>query len=839
MLHNIQARNFLSIQQADVHMTRLNLIVGPNSSGKSALLKALRALTTHWSAQGRGRYQNGSDDSVFVFPLQGGVAASFSQVLNDSKRRNRDITAPIPTIDLSAVVSSDDGVVLTWDRGGVRENHATSGGYVSVGYQIERVVASETPRIASHTYSFQAFDPFRAHSSQEEYWDDEEFESATRPDIYWDPPYLERSFHPIEVESSRNTESAREVAQWLGSGTETPLWRWTEQIHRIPDVDGVFSSERPILFQIVMSDNSDIEWFGELQISEPMMVPHRKVDPVTGLIEGVMIALSQLRASRKLVGSSLAHYALDGRADDIDDEGLPSDFSLNQPLSENTIRLGTEVIEEIADGQTHGLPRFLWEATFGRPVGFGESALNALLDNFQGQTPNHSDLQDAIDSAVGVASETVLSLILRIFEDPGFRKYLLATESAAMSESSSSDDRNPKNVYLAAFKYEPFFAAVARAIDDFEGSIADRALALSCVSMLSIAAPHRLRGEVWRRIESEQVDIPAIYFAMGLSEVDSSKIQSKNYLPASLYLKYVGRVGSDKTMNFAHRNFSSEEASGATDERFRFSAPPARELPDISLGIASDSVKRWATNVAHIEALRLPSPFSPIDEDRRVSPDGANSIQLIERYGKTKVALSPLPPGARSNRKRADQNDRDLNTCLGVWLKHLGLISRFRQRPVNYGGNRLFVKTPHAEKLHDLSQVGSGVAQVLPILLAPLLIDPGETVVLEEPEAHLHPAAQMALADFLVACAASGRQIITETHSEHIVNRVRRRIAEGHLSGLDAQMLGVEVGEEGTTYVPNAFAEDGSFLGEWPKGFLGVSLDEAIEFSKLRRLMPE
>lgn len=75
----------------------------------------------------------------------------------------------------------------------------------------------------------------------------------------------------------------------------------------------------------------------------------------------------------------------------------------------------------------------------------------------------------------------------------------------------------------------------------------------------------------------------------------------------------------------------------------------------------------------------------------------------------------------------------------------------------------------------DVFEVGSGIGQVLPVVAICLLSKPGEVVCIEEPEAHLHPSAQAYLADFLLAMAASGRQIIVETHSPNIIDRLRLR----------------------------------------------------------------
>ena len=78
----------------------------------------------------------------------------------------------------------------------------------------------------------------------------------------------------------------------------------------------------------------------------------------------------------------------------------------------------------------------------------------------------------------------------------------------------------------------------------------------------------------------------------------------------------------------------------------------------------------------------------------------------------------------------------------------------------------------------NIADVGFGVSQVLPIIIEGLSILPEQTLILEQPEIHLHPNMQMCLADFLISLVKSGKQVIVETHSDHIINRLIRRMME-------------------------------------------------------------
>ena len=85
---------------------------------------------------------------------------------------------------------------------------------------------------------------------------------------------------------------------------------------------------------------------------------------------------------------------------------------------------------------------------------------------------------------------------------------------------------------------------------------------------------------------------------------------------------------------------------------------------------------------------------------------------------------------------------------------------------------------PKRNEAVTIADVGFGVSQLLPILVLGLRAENSSLLLLEQPEIHLHPRLQANLADFLLTLADQGQRIIVETHSDHFINRLRRRIAE-------------------------------------------------------------
>ena len=129
-----------------------------------------------------------------------------------------------------------------------------------------------------------------------------------------------------------------------------------------------------------------------------------------------------------------------------------------------------------------------------------------------------------------------------------------------------------------------------------------------------------------------------------------------------------------------------------------------------------------------------------------------------------------------------------------------------------------------------IADVGFGVSQLLPILVLGLRSDESSILLLEQPEIHLHPKLQANLADFLLTLAAQGRRIVVETHSDHFINRLRRRIAEDPSDELrnKVNIWFVQPPEEGIGASIEPLRVDSfGVIENWPPGFLPESTDEA------------
>ena len=170
-----------------------------------------------------------------------------------------------------------------------------------------------------------------------------------------------------------------------------------------------------------------------------------------------------------------------------------------------------------------------------------------------------------------------------------------------------------------------------------------------------------------------------------------------------------------------------------------------------------------------------------------------------------------------------------LSDALSSWLSYIGVAIDVHSDDLGKIGHKLQVKTTSTGSMLDLTNVGVGVSQVMPIVVMALLAPAGSVLIFEQPELHLHPKVQSRLADFFLAMALSGRQCIVETHSEYMINRMRRRIAEAKDPGVNrlCRLFFVEQSSEGDTRCRPVNISRFGALEEWPDGFFDQTQEEA------------
>ncbi len=168
------------------------------------------------------------------------------------------------------------------------------------------------------------------------------------------------------------------------------------------------------------------------------------------------------------------------------------------------------------------------------------------------------------------------------------------------------------------------------------------------------------------------------------------------------------------------------------------------------------------------------------------------------------------------------------------WLQRLDLIDSYRIQPnLNKKGSYDVRVTKHKGGPEvRLTDVGFGVSQVFPVLVDCYYAREGSILILEQPEAHLHPKVQSELADVLIDVVKNRNiQIILESHSEHLLHRLTRRIAEGEISADAMALYSCQI-NDGTSQIEPLKMDEYGNVSNWPRDFFGDDAGDVVERAK-------
>ncbi len=130
----------------------------------------------------------------------------------------------------------------------------------------------------------------------------------------------------------------------------------------------------------------------------------------------------------------------------------------------------------------------------------------------------------------------------------------------------------------------------------------------------------------------------------------------------------------------------------------------------------------------------------------------------------------------------------------------------------------------------NIADVGFGVSQALPVLVALHVAQPGQLVYLEQPEIHLHPRAQWEMAHMLADAANRGVHVVVETHSSLLLLGIQTLVAQDVISKEKVKLHWFTRNSEGNTEIKSADLTETGGFGDWPENFADVSLSAQIEY---------
>lgn len=279
----------------------------------------------------------------------------------------------------------------------------------------------------------------------------------------------------------------------------------------------------------------------------------------------------------------------------------------------------------------------------------------------------------------------------------------------------------------------------------------------------------------------------------------------------------------------------------STGGDFQFRRMPGRawDLPSpVRYYGFPDQVKAYYQNAGFLADFELALEeffgrvyyLGPLREypQRQYTWAGAQPADMGQRGEKVVDAILASRERGEKISRGAGRKRFTVEEYVAWWLRELGLIHDFSVEPITDDSNlyRVWVrKTPGASRVL-ITDVGFGVSQILPVIALCYYVPEGSTIILEQPEIHLHPAVQAGLADvFVDAMRVRGVQIVLESHSEHLLRRLQRRIAEEKLTGEEVALYFCEA-TEGRSRATELELDIFGRIENWPEGFFGDEFTE-------------
>jgi|SRR5579885_100262 predicted ATPase len=219
------------------------------------------------------------------------------------------------------------------------------------------------------------------------------------------------------------------------------------------------------------------------------------------------------------------------------------------------------------------------------------------------------------------------------------------------------------------------------------------------------------------------------------------------------------------------------------------------------------------------QTIHLPGLRGSPERTYPVTAVGAEFPGTFENY----VASVIRQWQKEGNNKKLEAVNRD--------LARLGLTGKVIARAIDdtqveLRVNRLFRgNKSNTEDMVSVADVGLGISQTLPVVVALHVADEGQLVYLEQPEIHLHPRAQVAMAEVLADAAKQGKRLVVETHSSLLLRGIQTLVAEGKLPPELVKLHWFTLRTDGSTEITSADLDETGAFGDWPEDFDTVTLD--------------
>ncbi|NJM68857.1 MAG: DUF3696 domain-containing protein [Scytonema sp. RU_4_4] len=250
------------------------------------------------------------------------------------------------------------------------------------------------------------------------------------------------------------------------------------------------------------------------------------------------------------------------------------------------------------------------------------------------------------------------------------------------------------------------------------------------------------------------------------------------------------------------------------------SSPVAQEIYKSSL---------FSNKFHYLHAERMgPRPFNEMSDYqvRRLGQIGTMGEYTAHFLGIYRD--KDIPNGNLSHPKAKSWN---LSNQVEAWIGEVSPGTRLNITPKPDVDLMSFQYSYGDSNPYRATNVGFGISYTLPIIVAVLASEPGTLILIENPEAHLHPKGQAKMGELLAFAASCGVQVVIETHSDHVLNGIRLAVHSGKLNPKDVQLHYLQRQEKdglAFTEVISPHIDRNGRIDQWPDGFFD-EWDKSLE----------
>lgn len=204
---------------------------------------------------------------------------------------------------------------------------------------------------------------------------------------------------------------------------------------------------------------------------------------------------------------------------------------------------------------------------------------------------------------------------------------------------------------------------------------------------------------------------------------------------------------------------------------------------------------------------------------------GENTVNVLYKKGNEVINSDILKGYSLMFQENLEDLSKTVEDNVNYWMDKVFQGAKVKVEAIK-GEDllKLRINSDGKSNYYKPTNVGYGFSYSLPIIVAGLIAKPGEILIIENPEAHLHPCAQSIISQFLSIVASSGVQVIIESHSEHILNGIRVAVKDKYIAQDKTNVL--YFGNQENTYFQQIKIDEEGGIYDWPRYFFDQATND-------------